>query len=90
MQQGVLGNTHTHSTVFAEKPQEPWDFQIEIPLKLFFKSLKIILIINFFYLLNIHFFFPCKEEESTNTSEELCLSRQHSVLVAGETFVQLT
>lgn len=58
-------------------------------LNYFFKSLKIILIINFFYILNI-FFFPAKRKKAPTSVEELWLSRQHNTLLAGETFVQLT
>lgn len=36
-------------------------FKLKFLLKLFFKSPKIILIINFFYILSIFIFFSCKE-----------------------------
>lgn len=53
------GPKTSDSRAFAEKHQEQRVFQVKFLLKLFFKSLKIILIINFFYILNILFFSIC-------------------------------
>lgn len=47
-------------------------FKLKFLLKLFFKSLKITLIINFFYILNILFFPPAKREKAPTSVNSDC------------------